>query len=697
MIRPLIAGLLSLLLFVQPVMALPVLLVKAPKSFAGSERDDAVNTAIYKACLNALGVYWDEVGAPALKTEWLRVGVIGMNDGTTKTYGGVVLEGADMQRCTTYPNGPAGIPIRPDSLLLMRTNASRGLTWPTVPGGIWWMGPTNSSEGGGMWLNNQPFAACTTGSGIAIGASFNNKQMTAHLGGKEPNYTLKNGEWRSSGANSFTPYNRVMVGDYAAPADTSGPGTLRTLVRLSSSNFVTPIADLSNTDFTSDQDKCYGCFGYQTGGVPLAMDTTVMWERDRDPASPPTGFFWPQAQGGIGYSVGLALMQIARMDSAAGGTLIGQTPGWKPIPIALLLDGLFASSSDATTATDFSSRGITCIPGGACDTSIVKGGVATIEAALTARDLMAPLTVSVNPDSAQTFLSRIGWVTGNSRANIKFCLATWVAVTAGSKAYNASRYHVADPFGALRGRSWLDADGVCADGDTTTDCLLSFSRARLDSIPAMKGRLVNAVVPGLWDYVPTGYTKSMMPNPDSMALALARAKISTVVFTPAEGIYPPGCSKCVDLNNNLAVAPATGIPGLNGGEFTLPVRFPLGTDNVVGSVRFVATRGAVREDVGHSQNLTHNYAEEFLAGLILPQGPWYISDLQNYYHTFHTHLSVFTIQASMLGCSHGSGGITRAPAMELATSLIGQVNAINSLAWKGRPLIKFVYLDEVNP
>lgn len=687
-----------------------------------SETGQQSNFRYWTKVLDLMGVDYDVYQLPAkasggmvlgeLRTEWARTGVF-RRGGTTRQYQAVIHIGFSF-------SGNTMINWRPDSLLLQRTDAARGLTWPEVDQlyVINTFAQSGAIKNGGLGSCLQ----CSTGTSYTIPGAFNdrNKQITASIDGT----TL---EWKDWGSY-FTTASAVGVPlgdfDYTDGADSSGNvragvptgSVTRSIVdiRLSHSMESTGQADNAIAN-ASSIERCLNCDGRlpasrRTTATRLGdaswgqypPDTSIFWERRRGAPGPRLNsndgrifIVWPNSTNSQYQSIGLMMMALAALDSSSYARdtirIIGQRSGWTPPRIAIHLQGGFARSDQAVSSSDYRARAFGT-PG---DSTVYKAMIDSLAA------LDVPMTVDVNAsdDSLEAFAYQYAW--WRRIPQIAYAPAPWVSTTttlaSGTGAGQVGDVNSArDLFGTTNPSHW-HVGQFAASGNSyplTTDesyyAKLVRTMARMER--NFPGRVARTLIAPSWDYIPARYNNltTLGSWRDSMLIATWRAGIRSVLISADVFATTPNSNFVFSSGPARFGTTAIADPAFFGSDQGV---YPVydGT-TFLGNLRATATRGQMREPYDANMRLTHNWNHEFLLGLA--GGPWYIVDMPNYYHNFRTSLGVFTVPLSVLGNTHASiTGARPSPGWWQAKWLVNQMKAVNHLA--GRQVVRFVHLDEL--
>jgi hypothetical protein len=636
--------------------------------------------AIRKAVLDALGVDYDvvpqsvvaaRINGPAtnLNQAAIRTGLVSFNDvGTVqRQYAGVVHMGFTVAgaggntRVTGY---------NPDTLTLARSSGGVSVTWPSVPQLFLGIGNVPSA---GIYTS---VAACSTGvtSGGLSSFQDNAQRLSLHMVGQPE-------VWNENGGHIY--YREDLTRGLTILAGTPGITKARVVIRSNSSAFR-----------ENGRTSCTDC---DSIGRPAtyfespAADTALIWTRQRDinDLSGMQIFMLPSYanNGPSETDVFTFAMSIAIMDSATGGQIIGQKPGWEPLKVGFVVSGAFTrSKSDASSSSCWSCHGTQ-----PSDTALVKAGIDSLAA------LKIPVVVTVNVDSIATYPYEKSWWTRLKLARFSPESRVYIdSLNANQGQTNASRYNAPDVFGAYRSRQLItptrfDYCTACGNGDTTLSCQLAFMRGRLDSVPEFRGRMSSTIFAPFFDYVPRNFQRSNMPQADSFAVALLRSGYDTAINGTMFMGSTPSASWGTQSGSPFSAGPSTNAPntwypnprlqtvkGVNG--------------QTIGQLRWLNMRH-IDEDPGGLHYAFHATSNEFATGMFM--SPWYISDTPYWNHVMRSRLSVYLIKPGDLGwLKNATSNPTRTGYLDIKW-LVNQIRAVNKFA--NRTVIAITYPEDINP
>lgn len=441
---------------------------------------------------------------------------------------------------------------------------------------------------------------------------------------------------------------------------------------------------------TATYNTCNACDGGTRSDPP---DSVTMWYRQRTTGTgAPYGsrliFAWPAAQGSNNMAIMQYVMALAALDSASGGRLIGQVPGWTPKKLAIYVDKyLFRSNYTATGNDD--NHGL-YFP----DSTSYWAHTDSLDA------LGVPYTLAFQAD--RDTIARYPYDLVRLRRLVNARFTPEIHRGAYAAQGGSTRYAQRDVFGANLTRPLYNSPPpyAPANGDTSVYAGLVFARALADSL--FPGRVSRAIYPPGGDWVPKQYTsRANLPDKNELAKAIWYAGFRTLLIDPDRP----------DLNPNMSFATATGGTFVSGatdpeGLFAAERRIKVYSDSTytlsggfggasqgqqspVGSVFFAAVRSMRAESAALNLNITHNYSEEFLWGALT--GNWYRTDIAFYYHYFHTPLSVLMMSSGYMG-GDGTGSNQAAGWWQIKWT-VNQIKAVNKLA--GRTVIRIVDAGEL--
>lgn len=527
-------------------------------------------------------------------------------------------------------------------------------------------GTPTINNSSGAW---QSAALCSTGVSVALSPfsslGYGGQSHSAYLVGT--NFVWK--EW-----DNLYPLPRIA---------TPPPGILRTIIGFKTAN-ATPFA--SGGDY-----RCQDCDEIIGGTSAAASDTLgPLWARyiDSAPTSRSQAMFfcWPapnHSYRGGSYSAASIAQAFVALDSAAGGKLIGVRPGWKPIDIALVIGRGFSRSAPTTAPTLPTNYGGVAFNGGA------GGFTDTTRLYQTAGDvgrLGAPITLTVNIDSVQA-----NWQENRYWAqipSIQYALESTSGAISSSKTTRASKYRIADPFGAQRARAIGYFGNPIADDDTTMQGLLRFGRARIDSI--WPGKASRAVFPCNYDGIPSNFPFRSLPNINTYNMALWTAGFRVVAFAPDYPNTSP--SNTWSLNGSGNAVWATENAWFGPAEQRYPVFTDSASTTKIGSVFHVAVpTGFIAEYSNKNLIMAHNAANDFVQGIFTDNGV--AQDYINYYHSFRQPRHILRYEAYSL-YSNNVDEPNRYGYWQMK-SVVHSMKALNALSWKGREIVRFVYAGDL--
>jgi hypothetical protein len=425
----------------------------------------------------------------------------------------------------------------------------------------------------------------------------------------------------------------------------------------------------------------------------VKADTAILWTRQRDinDLSGMEIFALTADQGGPGSAdngMVITAMAIAIMDSATGGQIIGQKPGWVPPKIGFMVSGAFShSKSDVNSSSAWNVHGV-YYPS---DTSNVKAGIDSLAS------LNIPIVVTVNVDSVASYPAEKAWWSQRlplARFSPESKVYTDSLNVNGGET-NSSRYLFPDVWGIYRSRQLLTANRyqygtACGDADTTLSCQLGFMRGVLDSIPEFRGRMSSTLLAPFFDYIPRNYTRDRMPDPDSFAVACVRSGYNTLVCGTMFPYSTPSSSWGLNAsggnNGQNTFSPGDWYPNPR----TQTIKTSSG--QTIGQLKWLNMRH-VDEDPAAINYSIHNVAFETMTGLFM--SPWYLTDLSYWNHVMRSKLDVVLIKPGELGWKkNATSNVTRPGYFEVKW-IVNQVRAINKLA--GRTVIGFAYPEDIDP
>lgn len=627
------------------------------------------------AAADALGIQYDVVSENAYKTIYATNGRLDLGINGSRTYAGQCFLNFRASGATHF----AG--CNPESLTKVRATgetpgAATRAGWPDIP--TLFVGPSTVPSAS-MWANA---ANCTTGAGTVSAFPSNSTRYAFNLIGTP--LTWK--EW-----DTFNPIPR-----------SSAAGILRTIVGAGYSA-------AGNGSGTNGNKLCAWCDSMKFA-TQITADTMLFWARYRSTSEPAPLFFGAINAGANGTpSIGMAIMMLSAMDSAANHQLIGAKPGWRPKKSAFYIAGALAHTGSSyritASAPGEMQTHFTWCATDSCDSLNQKAGIDSVAA------LDVPVTIGVNcsPDTLSRYANEIAWWKRITRA--RFSPESWKGVNSTatnpleSGLGNAGDSAPVDIFGALRSRVLVSAARLggtaCASGDTTMSCLLTNAKGYLR--PYFPNQLSRTLCAPNFDFIPSNFTAQSMPSPDTLGAACLLAGYDTMLMNPDDTNSNPAMQYARSAGG--AFAPPNGLKAFGWGERDYLIhsdivygRFPpndVSTTNShpLGRFKVRATRGLVFE---HSVDilLTHPYHTEFLLGLFTHL--WYPDDLIYYYHGFHTGLSVFVVRSGELGGTGAINSDTR-PAQHIGYQqmkwIVRQQQIANQL--NGRVIWQIVSTDDL--
>lgn len=580
-----------------------------------------------------------------------------------RTYGGLVLVG------TRFGSTPSGWCSK-DSLTLYGpwdgvggrpTNAQR------KP--ILFIGVPNVSGNGSAWISS---STCSTGTGMSIGTfPSGGASRSAFLAGS--NLAWK--EWDC--------IYQVPRGALTTPGPDGKYVITRTIVGFK-------MSDAAN--YRSGGDfRCLNCDDVGST-TPAASDSLgIVWARyiDAEPTSRRQAMFfaWPTANtayGGGTYSQAAMCIALAALDSASGGKLAGQTPGWKPTEMALVIGRGFSESSPTSSPAVPTNYGGIARRGG-----VLGNDPDSTRIQETLSDMGSwgvVWTVTAAPDSAIANRGFLPWWERLRR--VQYAVEVTNGAWTGAKLNATSKYATNDPFGRLRSRALGYYGNPMADNDTTMQALLRFARMRLDSIAP--GRASRAVFPCHYDGIPSNFALRQLPNIDTYNMVLWTAGYRVVVFAPDLANSNPGMTW--GRKGSLTQSDwATDNYAFGSAE----IRYNVYTDSTakvrIGSMLHVqCPTGLIAEAPNANLIMSHNAANDFLQGVFTRIG--LSQDYQDYYHSFRQPRRIFRVEAYSLGGQSAADNPNRYGYWQMK-QVVMSMQAVNKVA--GRELVRFVYAGDL--
>jgi hypothetical protein len=599
------------------------------------------------------GIAVDQYRMEQVKTEWLRRAhfPVGADQGNTSRQG---VRQYDMVYLYGYRVGVSvsniyGGTVNADSL-------TRAASWPDKPTIFQaCIGVPNAS----MMTST---ATCTTGVTANLSGAFPAGQPTNLMCAFIPGTDI---EFDTFSATQGWQLN------YANHDATHGAGTLVPLVGYASTG---------NIDVASASD-----YDGPIPGTNIARpDTAIAWERRRSSAeTAPIIFTQASASGGTPI-VNLPAIAIARADAANATPLTGTALGWKPNRFAIGVHAIGHHSDNNTAGM----AGVPCWSG-KCDTTNFKRTLIDSLGPLAQRrgaKLSLGFNAGVRGDTASTYPNEVEWIKSLPAGTYK--VYPWniagISTSTGSKSGNGD-----DVWGRTRSNRtwWSAASGVppysCDDADTSIYCQL---KRENQTIFNLFGHVMGFRYAPDSDYIPQGYSRRMMPDPDTAGTAMWAAGIRVVAFNAEERTASP----------SLTTAPsASGTPQPEvsnkiwyGAADGMRLRGWLPGMSERGHVLAVAERGNETEVTVSPSSSTHPHEAEFFQGTLAPV--WYHPDPWPYYHNFRTRLSFFSASAASFTSN-------AQPNQNLGwwqlKWIINQVSAVNY--YSPKKVVEIVFADEL--
>ena len=677
--RRLLAALLTLCIAV-PASATRVLIVRQPAKTDASVNNNAVHHQqwVLESVLKTLGVDYDvlpqaavasRVTGPSgnLNQNAIRTGTVYLTTGSvplTRSYGAIIHEGFAIGQTTRFPG------YNPDTLTI-------STSWPSVP--TVFFGPQRLGSAS-MFRNA---ATCSTGIGSSIGAAGN---LGYEFSQVQVGFT---DAFKASPSNIY--YRRdanALVKDGA-----NTPGFTKSRVIAASSDVAYRTNGTTSCTWCDSLGFPSSYFSTTAGS---SADTVMIWTRERFLGDRSPLIFALPIHGGNGASdvpFGLYAMTIALLDSACGGGVIGQTPGWQPPKFAVVLSGAFShSDSDVNSSSEWGAHGV-FYPS---DTAAVKAGIDSLKA------LGIPLTVTVNVDSIEAYPNEKDWYFNIPTARFSpesRTLATGTTgiangvATNGPASGNASNTFFADPFGFKRTRTIISSDRYnygtgCNGTDTSMSCMIQYMRDRLASYPQISGRLSSAILASSFDYIPFNYSATNLPGRDSVEAAMLRSGYNVALGQVMLIRASPNNRHSFSSLGGTTQADQTG-PG----QFTAEANshsFLLNGSPV--TFRWLAGRH-IDEDPTAVGLVNHNIAAETMVGIWAQ--PWYPQDMTQYVHQFRTRFQCIYIRPGELGWKQSSTTDTQRSGFYQVKWIVNQIRTINRMA--GRTVFNISYPEDIVP
>lgn len=464
---------------------------------------------------------------------------------------------------------------------------------------------------------------------------------------------------------------------------TAPPGILRTIVGFK----ITP----ANTYVSGGDYRC----GDDCDDVGSTIQTTsdslgILWARyiDSAPTSRKQAMFfcWPTANtafGGGTYSQAAMAMGLAALDSAAGKTMIGQRPGWKPVEMALVIGRGFSESTPNTAPTPPSNYGGIARTGGA-------GGNAPDSVRIKATlDLMGawgvPWTVTACPDSVAINKGFLSW--WSRLKSVQYAVEVTNGTWTGAKLNSTSKFATNDPFGHLSARAIGYYGNPMAADDTTMQALAKFAKDRIDSVTGAASR---AIFPAHYDGIPINFALRKLPNIDTYNMALWTAGYRVVVFAPDMANSNP--SMTWGRKGQLTQSDwATDNYSFGSAEVSYPVFTDSTARTKIGRITHVmCPTGLIAEYPSSNLVMNHNAANDFIQSVFTGIG--LSQDYQNYYHSFRQPRRIFRVEAYSLGAQSAVDNPNRYGYWQMK-QVVMSMKALNQIA--GRTVVKFVMAGDL--
>jgi len=654
-----------LMLLALPAHAARVAVVKpfampgsaTPNEYGFAERD-------LRGCLDALGMDYDILPQSCLigNSGSAQDLDLGLGAGSI-SIGGVARQyGAAVHFWwTAAAYGVARAPgYNPDTL-------TRVAAWPTKP--QLYIGPTVVG-GSTQWSTN---SACSTGIGAgSVSLPFGDGEGSQKVNGRHSSMYLA--------GNQLMWKNWQAIYPLGLSTTASWPGITRGLVG---------VKTVLAANSTGSYENCNSCDGGSRSDPP---DSVSVWYRQRTTGTgAPYGsrliFAWPAAQGGANGAIMLTLMALCALDSSAGGTLIGQVPGWTPQKLAIFLDKALYHSNYTTSGNDD-------------DHGLYRPDSTKTWAMVDSLDALGvPYTVGyqADRDTIRTYpyeLVRLKRLR-NAKFSPQVYRGTFTTNAIGEPGRSNARNRV-DVWGTQRTRLLYASPPPYTP--TTTDSSvfagLWYMGALTDSL--FPGRRSRSFYQPRGDWVANQHTRANLPDKNEVAKAVWYAGGRVMLLDPDNPDVNPNPSFATATAGTF-VGASTNIDGL----FAAERRVNVYSDSTyslsgggggasqsqqapVGSVFFAGIRGMRAESGALNLSVTHNYTEELLWGALTAN--WYRTDIAYYYHYFHTPLRVLMIPIGSMGGD--ATGNNRAAGWWQIKHLVNQVKAANKLA--GRTVISIV-------
>ncbi len=437
---------------------------------------------------------------------------------------------------------------------------------------------------------------------------------------------------------------------------------------------------------------CISCDSTTQSAFP---DTLLMWARYRSSLEPaPQIMLYPSYSATSG-AYGMVAMALAMADSAAGGQIIPQRG---PKTLSIVVSGAFSRGSYKGYAS--AGAGGTFCYADSCDSAHVKAGIDSL-GTLRQGGQPVPIVVAANLDSVAAYPYELAW--WSRLPNVRYVPTSKTAVVSGMSGTNASKYRLVDMLGARRARTIfpIGADSLnaaCSAGDSSIKCLVKAAYARAESL--WSGKVDHVLYATESDYLPPSITAKEGANLDYLHYALYQVGLRGFVIQPQTVNSSPGANWYVTATlpggatSTAATNPSAWTPAAGSVPVWKTPGAPGGTR--LGSLRQLASRYYMAPEANVDFTVPHDYHLEVLWGRLT--GQWYLTRLNNYTHFFDTSLSVFETTAGKLG-GWGATVASNVPRLGYwhAKWLVNEAEAINSFCYPGRPMLRFVALEDNQP
>jgi hypothetical protein len=568
------------------------------------------------------GIVVDQYRMEQVKTEWLRRAHMPIG----ADFGNTIRQGVRQYDLVYIYGYRAGVPVsnvyggvtNADSLTLV----TRG--WPDKPTVF------QTCIGVQGVSNMTSSSSCSTGVTVNLSGAFPagmpSNLMCAFVPGTDIEF------------DTFSATQGWQL-DYANNDAVHGAGAGRT-------GYLRPLigyASTGNIDLASSTDY--------DGPIPATNiarpDTALAWERGRGPGEKaPIVFTQLSASGGAPIAR-LPQIAIARADSANAVPLTGTAPGWSQERFSVGIHGLGYHSDNNIVGGLGVAAGVPCWGGGTpkCDTANFKRLlIDSLGTLLAKRGAKIALGYQVKAETVAVYPNEVGWVKAMPAGTWK--VYPWepagLYTTAGSKSGNGD-----DTFGRMRSNRtwWSAASGVppydCAATDTSIYCELK--RENQAAVNAFGAVLGFRYAPDT-DFFPEGYSRRMLPHPDTVGTALYAAGIRTVGVNIETHACSPGLTTAPngsgtlqpEITNKIWYGPVSGML-LRGWLAGMAER---------GYVKTLAERGTEVEIVVSPNSASHPFSGEFEEGRAA--AAWFHNDPWPYYHNFRSKLDFFSVPAAHL-------------------------------------------------